>query len=307
MLPTIQKLLAVAAIFVFTPVCFTACGGGGSNCGDGHDGVPNNIDEDIPPDVFWYARLGVGELNQLTGPDPGHTSLVQAFFRDFTNYRVQDADRLPFSEACFVYTSLQVTTGEPIDLDVTRVTVGGLSGGDLVLEPEGDPPKISTQLIDGRAFAGGPVSFSVESGDGATDFPAFTDELPAPDPVVITRLGDREHPDLSQGPSVNISIDRIDPLEVRWKPGNGDYFEFKIVPGSGTDTKYVKLRCITYDDGCLSVPADALVYLVPDEATNFQLKAERHNSVFHSVMDGDVTKAVVKIDVSSTIEATVLR
>lgn len=292
---------------MFAPICFTACGGGGSNCGAGHDGVPTIIDDDADLNTFWVARLGVGELNQLTGPDPGHTSLVQAFFSDFTDYRVQVADRQNFSDACFVYTSLQVTTGDPIPLNVTQVTVGGLAGGDLVLEPAGDPPKISPELIDGRAFAGEAVSFTIESGAGATDFPAFSEELPAPDPVVITRLGDRENPDMSQGPSINISIDRIDPLEVRWKPGGGDYFEFKIVPGSGTDTKYVKLRCITYDDGCLSVPADALVYLVPDKATNFQLKAERHNFVLHPIKDGDLTQAAALIDVSSTLEATVLR
>ncbi len=307
MLSTIKKLLSVTAVVVLTPVYFAACGGGSSNCGGGHDGVPTIIDDDADLDTFWVARLGVGELDQITGPDPGHTSLVQAFFNDFTDYRVQIADRQYFSDACFVYTSRQVTTGDPIPLNVTKVTVGGLLGGDLDLVPEGDPPKINPELIDGRAFSGGQVSFSVESEDGATDFPAFTDELPAPAPVVITRLGDRDNPDMSQGPSINISIDRIDPLEVRWEPGGGDYFEFKIVPGSGSDTKHIKLRCITFDDGCLSVPADALVYLVPDKATNFQLKAERHNFVLHPIKQGDVTQAAALIDVSSTLEATVLR
>lgn len=299
--------MSAVAVAILAPVCLLGCGGAGSKCGGSHDGVPTIIDDDADLDTFWVARLGVGELDQLTGPDPGHTSLVQAFFNDFTNYRVQLADRQYFSDACFVYTSRQVTTGEPVALDVSQVTVGGLNGGELVLEPSGDPPKIGPELLDGRAFDADQVSFDVESAGGDTDFPAFSDELPAPDPVIITRLGDRDNPDLTQGPSINISIDRTEPLEVHWVPGNGDYFEFKIIPGSGSDTQYMKLRCITFDDGCLSVPADALVYLVPDKATNFQLKAERHNFVLHSIKDGDVTQAAALIDVSSVLEATVLR
>jgi len=289
-------------------VLINACGSGqGGNCGEGNDGVPSIIDEDADLDTFRVARLGVGELNQLRGPDEGHSSLVQAFFNDFSEYQVQLADRLYFSDACWVYTSRQVTTGEPLPLAVDGVAVGGLVNGDLNLVPEGDPPTISPEILEGRAFTDQDVTFDVTSGEGDGEFPSFTAQLPAPDPVVLTRLGDRPDPDLGAGPSVNISVDRVDPLLVKWQPGNGDYFEFKLVPGSGSDTKHAKLRCITYDDGCLSVPAEAIVYLVVDKATNFQLKAERHNFELVSIKEEGQTKAAALIDVSSTLEGTVLR
>jgi hypothetical protein len=295
--------------WVLLPVCLlalSACGGE-SKCGEGNDGVPTIISEDEDLNTFWVARLGVGERNQLTGPDPGHNSLVQAFFSDFTDYRVQLADRKDFSEACFVYTSRQVTTGESVPLGVDKVTIGGLVGGDLEMLPSGDPPVIGTQVLPGRAFEADTITFEVESANGDSDFPAFTDSLATPDPIVLTQLGDRSDPDLGLGPSIGITIDRTEPLRVEWVPGNGDYFEFKIYPGSGSDTEYVKLRCLTYDDGCLSVPAEALVYLVPDLATNFQLKVERHNFALHSIKEGDQTKAAAILDVNSVLEGTVLR
>ncbi|RLB54047.1 MAG: hypothetical protein DRI34_12555, partial [Deltaproteobacteria bacterium] len=143
-------------------------------------------------------------------------------------------------------------------------------------------------------------------GDGW--FPAFSESLPTPEPVVITRLGDRDNPDMSQGPSIGIDITRTEPLEVHWQAGNGDYFEVKIIPGAGSNTKYMKLRCVTFDDGCLSIPPEALAALVPDQASNFQFKAERHNFALHSIRDNSgQVQAAALLDVNSVLEATVLR
>ncbi len=283
-----------------------ACGGGG-NCGEGSDGVPDIIEDDEDLNTFVVGRLGVGELDQITGTDPGHSSLVQAFFNDFTNYQVELADRVIFSEACMVYTSQQVATGEIEYLAVDRVVIGGLAGGELVMQPEGTPPKISPQIMDGRAFTPEPVTFSVESAGGAGEFPALSVELQPPAPMVITRLGEVENPDLSQGHSVGINTERVDPLVVQWEAGGGSYVEIKLVPGRNSQTQWAKLRCITFDDGCLHIPAEALAFMVADTASDFQFKAERHNFVLHSVRDGDTVKAAAVVDVSSAVEATVLR
>jgi len=275
-----------------------ACGDdGGGACGEGNDGVPAIIDEDEDYDTYYVGSIGVYEWDQLTGVDIGHTTTAKAFFEDFTNYQVQVAERLPFSEACFIYTSRQVTTGEHVPMGVTQVTIGGLEGGDLVMTP--DPDRIPPEILSGRAFTGDSVTIDVTSPGGALDFPAFSDELDAPDQVVVKRLGPYKDPDLTAGLSLEITLERTEPLRVEWEAGNGDYFEFKLIPGSGSSTAWEKLRCITYDDGCLEVPAAAINHLALDEATNFEVKVERHIQKLRVIKDGDVTQAIALLDASS--------
>jgi hypothetical protein len=292
----------------FLTVAFflSACGDdGGGNCGEKHDGVPAIIDEDEDYDTFYVASIGVYEWDQLTGLDVGHTTTAKAFFEDFTNYRVQVAERLFFSESCFIYTSRQVTTGDHVPMGVDQVTIGGLAGGDLVMTP--DPDRIPPEILNGRAFTGDTVTIDVTSPGGALDFPAFSAELDAPDQVVIKRLGPHKDPDITTGVSLDITLERTEPLRVVWEAGNGDYFEFKLIPGAGSSTAWQKLRCITYDDGCLEVPAAAINHLALDEATNFDIKVERHNQKLHVIKDGDVTHAIALLDASSWLGGVVGR
>ncbi len=306
---TLFSLTSALSVFLLLLVpFFSACGDSGSACGEGNDGVPNIIDEDDNFDSFWIGRLAVSDMNVLSGSDPNHVTQVQAFFRDMVDYQVELAARQEdFTTACFIYTSLPVTTGEQHELTASKVTVGGLVGGDLVMEPVGEPPRIGVEILPGRAFLDDTVRFQVESGVGATDFPAFQDTLATPDPVVLTQLGDLTNPDLTSRPSIGIDLLRQDPLQVQWEAGNGDVIEFKLIPGEGSDTPYGKLRCITFDDGCLEVPAAAINYLSADMAINFQLKIERQNYALHSVVENGETKGVAIVSVSSVLEGTVLR
>jgi len=307
MLKKYSYLTILVFVCVVSLAWISGCGGGGSNCGGDNDGVPTIIDDDEDLNTYWVARLGVSELNQLTGPDPGHSTLVQAFFTDFTDYMVQLADITYYSNSCFAYTSRPVEFGTKKKLGVNKVTFGGLVGGQLELTASGDPPTIAPQIYPGSAFLEDSITISVASDDGLTDFPSFADQIAAPEMPVVTQLGDKSNPDMGSGPSIDISIDRTEPLVVKWEAGAGDYIEVKIIPGSGSDTKHLKVRCITFDDGCLEIPAAAIQYLVPDLATNFQFMIERHNFVLHSIKDGDATKAAAKIDASSILEGTVLR
>jgi hypothetical protein len=282
--------------YIFLVFCVSACGEESSKCGAKHDGVPVIVDEGEDYDTFYLASIGVYEWNQLTGADTGHTTTAKAYFEDFTNYRVQVAERLFFSEACFIYTSLQVTTGDHVPMGVEQVTIGGLAGGDLVMTP--DPDRIPPEILPERAFAGDTVTIDVTSAGGALDFPAFSEELDVPDQVVIRRLGKHKDPDLVSGLSLDITLERTEPLRVEWEAGNGDYFEFKLIPNN-SPTGWQKLRCITFDDGCLEVPAAAINHLALDEATNFKIKVERHNQKLHVIKDGDVTLAIALLDASS--------
>jgi len=296
------KIFLAAALALAIASC-----GSSSPCGEENDGVPNIIDDETDLDTFVVGRLGVGELNQITGTDPGHSTLIQAFFNDFSNYQVILADRVEFPPACMVYTSRPESSGEPIPLQVTRVVIEGLQGGPLNMEPAGDPPKIATQVITGRAFTASGVVFKVESTDGANYFPPLQAELPPPEAPVLTQLGEFTNPDLTKGLKLGITADRTDPLQVKWQPGNGNYIEVKLIPGRGSETPWAKLRCITFDDGCLHIPAEAVAFMVQDKASDFQFKIERHNFLLHSVREGDKVKAAALIDVNSALEATVLR
>lgn len=277
----------------------SACGeDGGSTCGEKYDKVPSIIDEDEDYDTFYVASIGVYEWDQLTGVDIGHTTTAKAFFEDFTNYQVQLAERMFFSEACFIYTSRQVTTGDHVPMGVDQVTIGGLAGGDLVMTPDAGTGRIPPEILPERAFTSDSVTIDVTSPGGALDFPAFSEELRAPDQVVITRLGPHKDPDLTAGLSLDITLERNEPLRVQWKAGNGDYVEVKLIPNN-SPTDWQKLRCITYDDGCLEIPAPAIRHLALDEATNFQVKVERHIQKLHVIKDGDVTQAIALLDASS--------
>jgi len=122
----------------------------------------------------WVGLLAVEEL-EVVGAGAEHNTLVQAHFYDFTYYSVQEAEREEFVEypACVVYTGRPVTSGDPIPLKVERVTFSGLSGGDVVLEPD-EFDHLPTDLLPQRGFAGETVTVEVTSGTGLDDFPALT-------------------------------------------------------------------------------------------------------------------------------------
>jgi hypothetical protein len=374
---TFQKAWLACVIPLLLPLC--ACNGGEeTRCGEGNDKVPNIIDEgDL--NTFWIASLGVAERYNLAGSEPEHNTLVQAHFSDFSYYRVIVAERMSYSEACYIYTSRQVVMGhcelttictldedcpegyaclddycmpsglacqedrecpgdmlvcdpflsacvspectdagqcpvgydciegKPIPLPIDQVTFAGLQGGDLVMTPDETSGRIPTEVLSGRAFTTDSVDIDVLSSGSEDDFPAFNESIKVPDFPELTGLGEHKDPDLASGPSIGIIDQREDPLMVRWKAGDGDYIEFKIIPGAGSETKHMKLRCVTFDDGCLEVPAEALINLSYDLATNFQVKIERHNFVIHTIEEGDVLKAAAMIDAASVYEGTVTR
>lgn len=282
------------------------CGGGKSDCGPANDLVPNIIPDESDLDTFWVGSLVMDET-AVVGSGAEHNTLVAANFYDFTDYRVQVAERIYLQDypACEVYTSRQVTTGEPVPLGVTQVTFSGLAGGDVVLVPD-EFDHIPTELLPQRGFDAEQVSISVESPEGDADFPAFEEVVAAaPQPVLLAI--DKQAVDLALGPSLGITADRVKDMRIEWQPNGSDYVEFKLIPGTGSETPWGKLRCITFDDGCLVIPADLIAYLASDTASNFDLRLEHHNFVLHSVKQGDVTKAAALIDSSSSLAGTVTR
>ncbi len=296
-------------LFLTVAVTLAACGTVEKTCGPENDLTPNIIPDPSALDTFMVASLGVDEL-AVVGPGAEHSTLVQAHFNDFTNYQVQLAETIEFADhtACFVYAGRPVTSGDPIPLHIQSATFGGLSQ-QVVLEPD-EFEHIPTQVIPQRGYDSDQVSIDVSSSGTLEDgnFPAFSDTIPAPTLPVLLRIGDVEPVDLTTSPSIGITADRIEHMLVQWEPSGADYVEIKIIPGAGSETPYAKLRCITFDDGCLEIPAGALAHLALDMATNFQFRIENHFFVIHPIMDEDgKTKASALIDTSSTLAGTVLR
>jgi hypothetical protein len=194
-----------------------------------------------------------------------------------------------------------------VALTVEKVTFGGLQGADVTLEPDPVTHEFPTQVVVGRTFGEGKLSIDVFSGTGAADFPAFQEEIAVPDAPELTRFDNHKSPDLAAGLTIEVTVERENPLVVEWVPGHGQRIEVTMIPGAGSSTQYQKLRCITYDDGCLEIPRLAINNLALDDATNFRLQVERHNTVPVLFKDGGVVTAVAVIDVCSQVEGVVGR
>jgi hypothetical protein len=162
-------------------------------------------------------------------------------------------------------------------------------------------------ILADRAFGTGPVSFVVDSSEGAGDFPSFNDQIDAPVFPKLLHLGNLSSTDLSTAPSLGIILDRADPLIVEWEGSTADYFEVMLIPGAGSTTPYDQLRCIAYDDGYVEIPPEAIQTLASDTCTNWRFQIKRHNFKLHTIVDGETTEAVALIDVSSALEGLVLK
>ncbi|NMB75362.1 MAG: hypothetical protein GYA21_09545 [Myxococcales bacterium] len=213
------------------------------------------------------------------------------------------------SESCG--TNFACQEGSPTPLRVERVAFTGITwtGGAAELVPDPDkkyrlPPKV----LPLRAYAGTEVGIQVfASGSGEQDYPAFAETLRVPEAPTLTHLDQHSGEALADGPSLGIDEHRTEALTVSWKKGNGDYVEVLLSPGSGSDTPWKKLRCITFDDGCLEIPAEGIALLARDTATNFNFKIERHSFKLVQLLDGTVLRAVGLLDLSAELQGVVGR
>ncbi len=271
------------------------------------EGMPALYPEDYSFGTNWIGTLVMNEQKVVSIPS-SHDTIINATFIDFSNYKVYVASRDPYptnSPYCFIYTGLPFPPdGEKVVLNVNSVTVSGLVDGDHSLSSNGTSYNFQH---DNRAFGTGPVAFEVDSSTGQNDFPAFSDQINAPVFPELLRLNNSNSPDLSTALSLGINLERTDPLIVEWEGSTADYFEVLIIPNTGSSTPYAKLRCIVYDDGYLAVPVEAIYALALDTCTNWRFRIERHNFKLHTIVDGEATKAVALIDVSSALEGIVLK
>jgi hypothetical protein len=188
-------------------------------------------------------------------------------------------------------------------LNVHQVSISGLKEAvKLVPGPTGIIP---TTLLDKRGFSSDRITVDVSSGEDPDDFPAFSEQITVPAQPLLTRLGDHEPADLSKNLKIGIALTRAEPLVVEWEPAGSDFVEIIIKPNDGRSTDF-KLRCVTYDDGCLEIPIEAVAQLSYDEAVNFRFRIEHHYYKLLEIREGNQLKAIVQTDVDSVLEGIVL-
>jgi len=191
-------------------------------------------------------------------------------------------------------------------LHVDSVTFGGMAGDDEVLEPDAND-LLSSGYWDGFAFEEAAVGVTVASGTGTRDFPGFSVEVPAPTMPRVTRFGGIDNPRLEESPQIGLSMERTEPLWVKWEAGDGDFIVITLTPGTGSQTAYGKLVCATEDDGCLRIPSSALLQLALDRAVNFKFRIGRYNRTVWWLEEGEEILAAADIEASAVLEAVVGR
>jgi hypothetical protein len=237
---------------------------------DDSPSVPGSPDEVITRGrVSFRTKYTYDGAGTLAKPDV----TVGATFTD--NSQVIRASRPPStlpngSPACYALTGSPTDTicrpgyKEPCTLqylDVSKVTVSGVSGGPL------DLTKTSMGNYNGPASLGDPlynagqVTVTVSGQSAAGSFPSYEQSIGTPDPMVIE----------SPKPGDPTPITPRD-LIVKWKKGNGDFVVIDlslVIPGQ-TD----KLQCVLLDDGCTTIYRGDIEFLCPSAGCPDQTKVK---------------------------------
>lgn len=146
---------------------------------------------------------------------------------------------------------------EPLGVDGLRVE--GTARG-VVQAGERSPGQYAD--IGGPVLAGGTLRIVA----GAGDFPAFDEELEAPDPVTV-----------SAPPLDGSALVELGEMSVEWNAGNGDFVLIRIDPdeNSGVDSGG-DVICAVPDDGCYVLPASVAVFLLAAQGDTFTMIVSRH-------------------------------
>jgi hypothetical protein len=184
---------------------------------------------------------------------------VQAAFFDISARTATEAAFSVLSDECVG----RISRGQPaqglVPLSLTTLEVRGTARG-AIRAMEVDPGL----YLDAGApiFASAPLQVVGE----AADFPAFDEQIDAPDPIALS----------------NPALDGMAPVEfgnldIAWNRGNGDFVLVTIDPDvtmgaeSGGD-----VTCILADDGCQTLPTSVAVFLLASQSPTFTLIVSRH-------------------------------
>ncbi|MBI2892031.1 MAG: hypothetical protein HYY06_00655 [Deltaproteobacteria bacterium] len=194
-------------------------------------------------DVGKLASISVHEDADACG---GNDRCATGKFIDFTDFDGADPPALVWDGVCAGVNGLPVEgENDPVPLDTPEVDL--VIDGEIVPVPQAGQGKVIAPTLE-PFVDGGDMSLEVRGGDGEADFPSFTAELSVPRAPAVTGLA------MSGGAFV-----------VRWEPASADAVMIEVNIVEAPDG-YQPVRCVVKDDGCLTVPSGAILWVT--QSTN---------------------------------------
>lgn len=125
----------------------------------------------------------------------------------------------------------------------------------------------------------------------AGDFPAFDEELEAPDPMTVAE------------PALDgTTLVELGELPVAWNAGNGDFVLIRIDPDqTGGADSGGDVVCVVPDDGCYVLPASVAVFLLAAQTDTFTMIVSRHK---YRSLELDA-ESYLELEASSEVRGTI--
>jgi hypothetical protein len=265
-------------------------------CEVSKDDVDNCVDE-LPPDIRLPATLGNSILKQATisvdeiiefdeSDNQNVFSMLSANFSDLSQYQEGKIPAIPFSEACVGLAGQGSSSGIK-SLTTASVIFKGLFVGEQQLS-KNEAGVFENQLFDEPIFTpeGGETISAIVTTDDDEDkdsFPGFAVDVLAPSKVQVD--------------NINLGTDQT--LEIGWAPGESTFFEAVLTASSTSPGLPAnRLRCILKDDGCHSIPPEAIEWFLSQGTKEFTILLKRHNLSHIALSEG----ILVEIDAQRSVE-----
>ena len=200
---------------------------------------------------------------------------VQAHFNDFSELELGSTPVAALGPACVGILGIPVSEGELIPLSVNELTLSSPTVGELRLEPD-ESGVFAPVSLDAMfpSDGGESLTVTVTGDEGDTAFPSFEETIETPFPIE----------------DLEVSYRGDGSLDITWTPSDATYFEatLRTDDTSGVDNR---LRCyFLADDGCFTVPVEAMDWVRTGGVTDFTLLVERHVTIFSMIDDNTLTQ-----------------
>ena len=252
------------------------------------DSPPPTIDlpADLGGDVELLAELSVDEWVEVDADGERTTGgMLAANFADMTGFSEEKIDAIPFGEACVAEVGRHVIDSPPEPIAAGGVVFRGIPAGVITLQM-GQSGLFEDELTEGPLFSedgGEEVEVEVLLDPSDSAFPPFELKVKEP-PSVEMRV---------------IETASDGSLRVEWEPFSSTYFEIVLTAQTGDPNLPTnRLRCLTEDDGCQVIAADAIEWLLSQGADEATVRLKRHVLAHTAPAQG----ALAELDAMRTLE-----
>jgi hypothetical protein len=260
-----SDLLRAACAVLAATAAIVACGG------EDPPPPPSGCADDTPPEIAAVTQTAIRGVVTLRDRrdrtlDAGGTAQdviqgrLSATFGDFSTV-TSTPSSLSVLGPCVGVVSRPTSSGQVRRLDLEQLTVRGTALGDIIAMRASAGFYQSSEM---RLFMPGAGSLTFVGTEMAGGFPAFEEAIEAVDTIAL------------DAPNADAAELLIDPLELRWAAGDGDYVDVTISPEEMEQTGGGQLLCIVRDDGCFTIPSEANTFLLASQTERYTLSIQRH-------------------------------